>query len=122
MEAHVIACVILMISFSSICFCFERTVMIRLNEVEPVYLTDERFLSLGMDSNLIRDRWETFDFSSERLKTLAKGLSPAFLRLMGTDGDRMIFVRNVSESNLKSYPFPDTRFNFSAQDWDNINE
>ena len=75
-----------------------------------------------MDSNLIRDRWETFDFYSKRLKTLAKGLSPAFLRLMGTDGDRMIFVRNFSETNLKSYPFPDTSFNFSAQDWDNINE
>ena len=122
METKLISCVIVFMTFWSIIFCLERTVMIRLDEIEPAYTTDERFLSLGMDSNLIRDRWETFDFSSKRLHTLAKGLSPAFLRLMGTDGDRMIFVRNVSESNLKSYPFPDTRFNFSAQDWDNINE
>lgn len=84
----------------------------------PIHTTDHRYLSLGMDSNLIRNRWETFDFHSNRLKTLAKGLSPAFLRLSGTDGDRLIF--NASTSRLTA--FPNTTFSMTVADWDSINQ
>ena len=116
-----------MIIFASFVFfqlslCYGNNVMIILNEENKLFTTNEWFLSLGMDSNLIRDHWETFSFTSVRLKTLAKGLSPAFLRLMGTDGDRMIFVRNTSAIYVNSYPFPSTKFNFTETDWNNINQ
>ena len=122
MTTRATACFIVLSMLWSGAFCVERKVLIRLNEIDALYTTDDRFFSLGMDSNLIRDRWETFNFSSKRLKTLAKGLSPAFLRLMGTDGDRIEFVRNITESKLNGWPFPHTTFYFSAQDWDNINK
>ena len=96
-----------------------------------ILTTDERYLSLGMDSNLIRDRWKNFDFYSRRLMTLARGLSPAYLRLSGTDADRMIFDPNADNCELLASggdkvhgnpPFPASNFTMTAQDWDNINK
>ena len=99
--------------------------IVSVNLDDPLFVTDDRFLSLGMDSNLIRDRWETFDFNSVKLKTLAKGLTPAYMRLMGTDGDRMLFVRDDIEQKslerLRGWPFPSTSFNMTSSDWDSIN-
>ena len=97
---------------------------VTVNLLHPLHVTDARFLSLGMDSNLIRDRWETFDFASAKLQTLARGLAPAYLRLMGTDGDKMLFVRNDGggRSGWNSWPFPETKFNMTSRDWDSINK
>ena len=103
------------------------------------HVTHPWYLSLGMDSNLIRDRWETFDFASLRLCTLAKGLSPAYLRLMGTDGDRMIFEDRDFPTSCPSqgeecpmepmwtpgvwhHHYLPTNFTMFANDWDAINE
>ena len=44
----------------------------------------------------------TFFSSSKRLKTLAKGLSPARLRVMGTDGDRMTLEKSCGQTKKKS--------------------
>uniref|UniRef100_A0A8C6VM47 Heparanase n=1 Tax=Naja naja TaxID=35670 RepID=A0A8C6VM47_NAJNA len=49
------------------------------------------FLSVTLDSNLITDpKYITF-LGSTKLRTLARGLSPAFLRFGGTKGDFLIF-------------------------------
>ncbi|XP_027710250.1 heparanase [Vombatus ursinus] len=49
------------------------------------------FLSVTIDSNLItHPRYITF-LSSQRLRTLARGLSPAYLRFGGTKADFLIF-------------------------------
>jgi heparanase 1 len=53
--------------------------------------------------------------------TLAQGLAPSFLRLMGTDGDRMRFSFNKTEANSNGFFFPTTNFVMTSDDWDNLN-
>lgn len=65
-----------------------KQVIIRINE--PVYKVDERFLSIALDTNLLRNKWRGFELS-ERVTTLAKGLHPAYLRIGGTAADFLIF-------------------------------
>ncbi len=106
----------------------------------PLHQTDSRFLSLGIDVNLVRNRWQTFDFHSTRLRTLAKGLSPSYLRLSGTDADRLIYKpddndiypterqeampvkQKLRQRGVPQYPFPTTNFSMTTKDWDNINQ
>ena len=103
------------------------SIRIKINTSRPAHVTEKEFLSLGMDSNLIRNRWETWDFNSRRLRTLSAGLAPAYLRLMGTDGDHMSFTREVKKDEPTVYtpspgpPFPSSEFTMSARDWDRIN-
>ncbi|KAM6441053.1 heparanase isoform 2-T2 [Liasis olivaceus] len=49
------------------------------------------FLSVTLDSNLISDPKFITLLGSTKLRTLARGLSPAFLRFGGTKGDFLIF-------------------------------
>ncbi|ELU03114.1 hypothetical protein CAPTEDRAFT_198298 [Capitella teleta] len=88
------------------------------------FVTHPWFLSWGMDSNLIRNHWQTFDFESVKLRTLARGLSPALMRLMGTDGDHMIYVEDGAKIrfNPQKTGFPPSNFTFNSTDWDNIND
>ena len=108
---------------------------VRINRV-PVNTVNERYLSLGMDVNLIRHGWITLNFTSERLKTMAKALSPAYLRVSGTDADRMFFDKDGKIKKKKSQYeinkalrllrekgelFPFTNFNMTGEDWDLVN-
>ena len=105
----------------------EPGIHIQINTSLPLHVTEREFLSLGMDSNLIRNHWETWDFTSRRLRTLAEALSPAYLRLCGTDGDRLQFQRDpvgdnpVGDAPDPGPPFPASNFTMSAYDWDRIN-
>ena len=65
-----------------------------INTKQCVYETDHKFLSIALDSDLIRNRWLNFSFSSEKLHNLAKGLAPAYLRIGGTNEDFLLFNPN----------------------------
>uniref|UniRef100_A0A8D0VCF8 Heparanase n=1 Tax=Sus scrofa TaxID=9823 RepID=A0A8D0VCF8_PIG len=57
----------------------------------PVHLLSPAFLSVTIDGNLATDpRFLTF-LGSPKLRTLARGLSPAYLRFGGTKSDFLIF-------------------------------
>ncbi|XP_023108746.1 heparanase isoform X2 [Felis catus] len=57
----------------------------------PVHLVSPAFLSFTIDANLATDpRFLTF-LGSTKLRTLARGLSPAYLRFGGTKTDFLIF-------------------------------
>lgn len=57
----------------------------------PVHLVSPSFLSFTIDANLVTDpRFLTF-LGSPKLRTLARGLSPAYLRFGGTKTDFLIF-------------------------------
>ena len=108
----------------------DTTPKITINLKKAIFKTDPLYFSLGMDSNLIRNRWETFDFTSGRLARLGAALSPAYLRLSGTDADRMIFDRGhgsretiqaSGKSRTVSSMFPPSNFTMTAHDWDAIN-
>ncbi|XP_029455411.1 heparanase [Rhinatrema bivittatum] len=61
-------------------------------------LLNPQFLSLTIDANLVSDpRYVTF-LGSTKLRTLAKGLSPAYLRFGGTKTDFLLFDPNKEPS------------------------
>ena len=82
-------------AFSSVLFypvnAFESKYEVVVNTEQCVYETDEKFLSIALDSTLIKDRWKSFKFSSVKLQNLAKGLAPAYLRIGGTEEDFLLF-------------------------------
>uniref|UniRef100_A0A4W2GBK8 Heparanase n=1 Tax=Bos indicus x Bos taurus TaxID=30522 RepID=A0A4W2GBK8_BOBOX len=57
----------------------------------PLHLVSPAFLSFTIDANLATDpRFFTF-LGSSKLRTLARGLAPAYLRFGGNKGDFLIF-------------------------------
>lgn len=57
-----------------------------------VYRTvPDYFMSLGIDSSLVRNRWEHLNLTSPMMRTLARGLAPLLLRLGGTAADFLFF-------------------------------
>ncbi|XP_071382728.1 inactive heparanase-2 [Centroberyx affinis] len=84
----------------------ERTlVLLDVNTRSPVKVLNENFLSLQLDPSIIKDGWLDF-LSSKRLVTLARGLSPAFLRF---GGKRTDFLQFHNLKNLAKFrgPGPD---------------
>ncbi|KAM9237786.1 heparanase isoform 1-T1 [Dugong dugon] len=69
----------------------EDTVELDFFTKRPVHLVSPAFLSFTIDANLVTDpRFLTF-LGSPKLRTLARGLSPAYLRFGGTKTDFLIF-------------------------------
>uniref|UniRef100_A0A5F5PK68 Heparanase n=1 Tax=Equus caballus TaxID=9796 RepID=A0A5F5PK68_HORSE len=69
----------------------EDAVELDFSTERPVHLVSPAFLSFTIDANLATDpRFLTF-LGSPKLRTLARGLSPAYLRFGGTKTDFLIF-------------------------------
>ncbi|KAJ8339112.1 hypothetical protein SKAU_G00358980 [Synaphobranchus kaupii] len=73
--------------------------------VDRVYRrVNDHFLSVAIDASLVAEEKYMYLLSSPKLRTLAKALSPAYLRFGGTKQDFMIFA---PENDLfKSRDFP----------------
>ncbi|XP_022100509.1 heparanase-like [Acanthaster planci] len=88
----------------------------------PIYVTDERFLSVTIGVCILNDHWKNFNLSSAKLQALTRALSPAYLRLGGTAEDFLVFKNpcggkpsgfDVDVNNPLTY--------FCPEDWDGIN-
>ena len=83
------------LAFSPVLFhpadAFNDKYEVVINTEQCIFETDQKFMSIALDSNLIRNRWKCFDFSSAKLKSLAKGLATAYLRIGGTEEDFLLF-------------------------------
>lgn len=66
-----------------------------------VHRTDERFLSVALDTSLIQDGWVHKNIKSDMLLKLAAQLAPAYLRVGGTLADRLIFEPDASYSLVR---------------------
>ncbi|KAJ8260915.1 hypothetical protein COCON_G00166380 [Conger conger] len=66
----------------------------------------DHFLSVAIDASLVAEEKYMYLLSSPKLRTLAKALSPAFLRFGGTKQDFMIFA--PENDLLKPRDFPNT--------------
>ena len=106
-------------SSSSVTMQPHVTVTVEHNEL--IYVTNERFLSFGLAPHLIRHHFATFNATSPRVLTLARGLAPAYLRFSGTDADRMVYTGNMTAGHKNVIPFPVAGFNMTSNDWDEIN-
>jgi heparanase 1 len=65
---------------------------------QALTVVDQRFLSVAIDTHILQKHWECFNFSSERLFTLARGLHPAYLRIGGNDQDFLIYDGNFTHA------------------------
>ncbi|XP_077437514.1 inactive heparanase-2 [Vanacampus margaritifer] len=86
-------------------FLGRTLVLLDVNTHSPTRVLNDNFLSLQLDPSIISDGWLVF-LSSKRLVTLARGLSPAFLRF---GGKRTDFLQFNNQKNLAKYrgPGPD---------------
>ncbi|XP_037074140.1 heparanase-like [Pollicipes pollicipes] len=84
------------------------------------------FLSFAIDDGIAKKDWEHLDLSSERLKSLVRGLLPAVLRFGGTQADCLIFQQDVSlfRGTAKCAPFQKetTPFQLTAESWSQLSE
>ncbi|XP_029091013.1 heparanase isoform X2 [Monodon monoceros] len=82
----------------------EDVVVLVFSTERPVHLVSPAFLSFTIDANLATDpRFLTF-LGSSKLRTLARGLSPAYLRFGGTKTDFLIFdPKKEPTSEERSY-------------------
>nr|XP_057914267.1 inactive heparanase-2 isoform X4 [Doryrhamphus excisus] len=86
-------------------FLGRTLILLDVNTRSPVRILNDNFLSLQLDPSIIRDGWLDF-LSSKRLVTLARGLSPAYLRF---GGKRTDFLHFNNQKNLAKFrgPGPD---------------
>ena len=92
----------------------EQTVSINLNQ--SVFTVSKKFLSVAITVGLIREHWPHISFTSEKFFTLAKGLSPAFLRVGGTAEDFLIYDDSTGLNKYKNF----TNFTITHKDLDKI--
>uniref|UniRef100_A0A7N8WUV1 Heparanase n=1 Tax=Mastacembelus armatus TaxID=205130 RepID=A0A7N8WUV1_9TELE len=67
----------------------------------PIHRVDPRFLSVTIDASLAADERFMFLLRSPKLRTLAKALTPAFLRFGGTRQDFMVFSPQKSHQSCE---------------------
>lgn len=92
----------------------EQNVSINLNR--SVFTVSEKFLSVAIDSGIMMDQWPHVNFTSERFFNLARGLSPAFLRIGGTPEDFAIYDNSQGFEKPKNF----SNFTITHQDLDKI--
>ncbi|CAB4037469.1 heparanase-like isoform X2 [Paramuricea clavata] len=110
---------------------FNDNYEVHINMKQCIHKTNQKFLSIALDSSLIRFHWNHFNFSSEKLQNLAKGLAPAYLRIGGTDEDFLLFnpdetyrknpshdKRTDLQKMSRDHPF--TNFTMTTKDVDNL--
>lgn len=92
----------------------EHNVSIDLNRA--VFTVSENFLSVAIDSSIMRHHWHGINFTSEKFFTLAVALSPAYLRIGGTSEDFLIY--KGSSGWQRTF----TNFTITSDDLDKIHE
>ncbi|XP_053548519.1 inactive heparanase-2 [Bombina bombina] len=81
-------------------------ILLDVNTKTPIRSVNENFLSVQLDPSIIHDGWLDF-LSSKRLVTLARGLSPAFLRFGGRRTDFLHFQNLKNPAKSRGGPGPD---------------
>ena len=92
----------------------EQNISINLNR--SVFTVSERFLSVAMGADVMKDHWRQVNLTSEKFFTLAKGLSPAFLRIGGTSEDFAIYDDSLGLQKFNNFK----NFTITREDLDKI--
>ena len=94
---------------------------VSINVNHSVFSVDDEFLSVAIDTGIMRRHWQPLNFSSARFFTLAKGLSPAYLRIGGTSEDFLIYIGSLTAVDLHKYK-NETNFTITHADLEKIHE
>jgi len=81
-----------------------------------VSVVDEKYLSVCIDMNTLKYKWENLDFNSVKIQTLASGLAPSYLRFGGTTSGYFYFDPNDDPENLSTYLTDQTKFPMTKAD------
>lgn len=100
-----------------------QTVSITVSQ-DHVHEVDPNYLSVAIDTSvLLGGTWwnanNRLDLAHPRLRALTRALAPAYLRIGGTDADRVFYILNGSEGVRKT-PFEAAPISLSATDWEQI--
>ncbi len=115
----------------------ETTASLSVDTSEPIATVDERYLSFAVDTAQVvgglfwsaepvqqligQERQPVYDFARPRLRALAAELAPAFLRIGGSDADRVFYDMTedpIAEEDLSE----DFEFVLTAEQVDGIFE
>ncbi|KAF5285296.1 hypothetical protein FQA39_LY04395 [Lamprigera yunnana] len=104
-------------------------------ESYPLYVTNEKFLSVALDSSQIAKGFKNFNLTDTKLVKLLKPLSPGYLRIGGTMADRLWFVPDnkityQNENLIQSYDeeceycslYDRPNFTMTAKEWVQLNQ
>ena len=106
---------------------------IEINIDNIIETISEKFLSVTIDTEQIQANWATLNFSSPKVQSLAKALSPCYIRVGGTTADFLQFSPNSSYDRHRGH-HPDynhgntinkvkfTNFTMTARQWDELNQ
>ena len=64
---------------------------------EPFSEVDPQFLSVMIGARYVSRNWSGNTFTAQRIINMARGLTPAMLRVGGTSGDFLIFNSSTSD-------------------------
>nr|CAH7728116.1 unnamed protein product [Callosobruchus chinensis] len=78
------------------------------------FTTDEKFLSIGLDSSVIATGFKGFNTSSLKLAKMMRHLSPAYLRIGGNLADRLLF----SPESDETYKYAENFYKGIADEYD----
>ncbi|XP_046553600.1 heparanase-like isoform X8 [Haliotis rubra] len=91
-------------------------VNVTVSTTQAVSIIDDLFVGVTLDSGLLptSQHWKGLDFNSQKVQTLAKGLSPCYLRIGGTEGDSLTF-------DPTGHGTVDINRAFTGATWDAVN-
>ncbi|XP_046553595.1 heparanase-like isoform X3 [Haliotis rubra] len=91
-------------------------VNVTVSTTQAVSFIDDLFVGVTLESSLLptQRHWGRLDFNSEKVQALAKGLSPCYLRIGGTEGDNVTFVPT-------DYGTVDSNRVYTGATWDAVN-
>ncbi|XP_067658868.1 heparanase-like [Haliotis asinina] len=111
-----LSALLLVTAFISLTATAEVNVSVTVVTTQVVSFVDELFIGVTLDSHLlpISQHWGGLDFNSQKVQSLAKGLSPCYLRIGGTLGDRLTF-------DPTGHGTEDVNHTFTGATWDAVN-
>ncbi|XP_048250580.1 heparanase-like [Haliotis rufescens] len=93
-----------------------QSVSVTVSTDKEITTIDDHFVGVTLDSSMlaISVNWEGLDLSSPKVQTLAKALSPGYLRIGGTPGDFMTFDPTGHGGTSANSTYTDAK-------WDELN-
>ncbi len=116
-------------------------ISVGINLEEPLYRVSPEYLSYTLDtSQLVGGKWwnpkadrvesgsgtfhaPVFDFNREKLDMLVSGLTPAYLRIGGSEADKVYYDMNDDSEYVQPDKVPERYHQtMTRRQWDNLNE
>ncbi|XP_067659035.1 heparanase-like [Haliotis asinina] len=94
-----------------------QSVSVNVDTDKEIGLIDDRFVGVTIDASLlpISANWYGLDLTSPKVQTLAKAMSPSYLRIGGTTGDYLTF-------DPTGHGGTGANSTYTGAIWDNLNE